>query len=299
MNFCHVINDRYVNNLIVLMSSIFENCKGDHCFYILSNGLKNENEKKIQQFAEKNFSKVFLIMVDDSCLKNVPLKRKDFDKTPYYKLLLPLLLPENVNRILYMDVDMIVLKDLTALYMVDFNGAALAAVPDPLVNTRDLNYLKKMQVNLQKGQRYFNSGLILFNIELMRSIYCLEDALNYIEKNGSTFKFHDQEVLNGLFLNNYKQLPEIYNYLTVYRSIPDLLHYLMKIKKDILPNIVVLHYANPTKPWKKNYIGKYEEYFWKYAKVSPIYDNIRINEKNSIVEQVKALYNTLKRKIIK
>ena len=50
MNFCHVINDRYVNNLIVLMSSIFENCKGDHCFYILSNGLKNENEKKIQQF---------------------------------------------------------------------------------------------------------------------------------------------------------------------------------------------------------------------------------------------------------
>ena len=72
MNFCHVINDRYVNNLIVLMSSIFENCKGDHCFYILSNGLKNENEKKIQQFAEKNFSKVFLIMVDDSCLKNVP-----------------------------------------------------------------------------------------------------------------------------------------------------------------------------------------------------------------------------------
>ena len=59
MNFCHVINDRYVNNLIVLMSSIFENCKGDHCFYILSNGLKNENEKKSNNLQKKTFLKFF------------------------------------------------------------------------------------------------------------------------------------------------------------------------------------------------------------------------------------------------
>ena len=295
MNICFVVNDIYVNNMLVLITSIFSNTVGSHNFYILTNGLTIKNREIINEFVNKNNSVATIIDVDDKCLDGVPLKRKDFNKTPYYKLLIPEVLPKNVDRVLYMDVDMIVKNDLQDLYSVDLEDRLFAAVPDPLVNVRDPEYLKKLNFN-DSADKYFNSGLILFSLKQFRRVYSIEEALIYIEKNGSTFKFHDQEVLNGMYGKQYKQLDEKYNYLTIFRGFKDLFVYLI-CGKSYLKNIVVLHYANATKPWKRNYIGKFEKEFWRYAELSPIYNEIHDNRKNSCKEQFIFLLSVIKRKM--
>jgi len=297
MNFCFVVNDAYVNHLVVLLTSIFTNNPGKHNMYVLTNGISSKSICLLQEYIVQNNSELHVIEVDDSCLDGVPLKRKDFNKTPYYKLLLPQELPCSIDRILYMDVDMVVKKDLLELYQTDFQGKYLAAVPDPLVNSRDMAYLQKFHVDLEAGDRYFNSGLILFNLTLFREKYRVSNALNYIKENGSTFKFHDQEVLNGLFLKEYIQLKEKYNYLTVFRGIRDMALYCFGMQKKISTKIYILHYANPTKPWKQNYIGKYEKEFWKYAEISPVYNELKANRRNSIIEQGKALAASIRRKM--
>lgn len=299
MNFCFVLNDKYVKNLFVLLTSVFSTNPGSHKLYVLTSGIKEDNIIKLKKYVEANKSIINVIKVDDSCLVNVPLKRKDFDKTPYYKLLLPIELPQEINRVLYMDVDIVVRGSLEELYNTNMSDKYFAAVPDPLVNARDPEHLRKIGVNLDKGERYFNSGVILFNLEEMRKNYTIDVALDYIRKNGATFKFHDQEVLNGLYFRNYCQLEEKYNYLTVYRSITDMVSYCAGNQKDIERDIIIFHYANPTKPWNRDYIGKYENLFWKYAELSPSYDLMKCNRRNSIVEQGKALLRTVRRKISK
>lgn len=297
MNLCFVVNNAYVNVLIVLLTSIFDNTSEFCNCYVLTKNMGVENRCKLFNFVGFHYATMNIIDVDDSNLEGVPLKRKDFDKTPYYKLLFAEYLPKTINKILYMDVDMIVNKDISLLYNIDISSYVLAAVPDPLVNVRDKEYLKKMNVNIEAGERYFNSGLILFNLDYLRKKYNIDIALRYICIHGATFKFHDQEVLNGLFLKEYLQLEQKFNYLTVYRGILDLVRYISGIQRKTEKEIAIFHYANPTKPWKRNYIGKYEIYFWKYARLSPVYYELKKNEKNSILEQINALLNIIRRRI--
>lgn len=298
MDFCFVVNNKYITPLIVTLESIIENNSGVHRFFLITSELEQKNIKRVVEFSSSVGCKAEVIKVDDTCLENVPILRGDFNKTPYYKLLLPLYLPNDVEKILYMDVDVIVEKNLEELFSIDLENHFFAAVPDPFINERDKEYVKSLGIDLDKGERYFNSGVILFNMCIFREKYKLEDALKYIEENGSKFKFHDQEVLNGMYFKDYLQLEETYNYLTVFRGKNDLVQWLFKGRKQ-LEKQSILHYANSFKPWGSSYLGKYENIYWKYAQKSPVYCEIEKNEKKAVFQQLRAMLIIISRKVKK
>ena len=229
--------------------------------------------------------------MNDDCLGDVPILRNDFNKTPYYKLLIPELIPKNIDRILYLDVDIVVNGSIKELYNLDIKDNFFAAAADFIINKKDIEYKKRL--GMGKNDNYFNSGVILFDMEKFRQEYTLDKALKYIKINGHQFKFHDQEVLNGMYFKQCYMLDNIYNYITMFTSPLDLVKYytidLWKDNKNIL-----IHFAN-LKPWNTNYIGKYENYFWKYAQLSPVYNELKKFEKNSTVD----IISTLSVKIIK
>lgn len=298
MNFAFVINNNYVNQMIVTATSICINNAGNHNFYIFTSDISASNMAKINDQLGKYKCKSIIITVDDRCLDGVPILRNDFNKTPYYKLLIPIYLPLDVERILYLDADMIVDKSITEMYNLDLDEYYFAAVPDIIRNEKDKEYLKKLGINYEKGERYFNSGLILFNMERFRKYYKIEDALEYIQKNGATFKYHDQEVLNGLFFKNYFQLDEKYNRFTGFHSVVEILVHILKIDRSEFKNTVVFHYAN-LKPWNDDYIGKWENVYWKYAKQSTAYSDLQVNYRNNLNSQLNALVKRLRRKFLK
>lgn len=296
MNFCFVVNDKYVTPLFVTLQSIIENNSGFHRFFVITSGLVRENIDRIIRYAQSHDCEAEVIKVDDTCLGNVPILRDDFNRTPYYKLLLPIYLPQNVDKVLYLDVDTVVNKNLEELFTIELGGNYFAAVPDPFINKRDISYVKSLGMTPELGERYFNSGVILFNMCIFREAYKLNDALTYIKNNGAKFRFHDQEVLNGLYFKNYIQLDETYNYLTVFRGLADMIHWLLSGKKKPARQCI-LHYANSYKPWNSAYLGKYENEYWKYASNSPAYHEIQKNERKSMENQINALIAIAKRKI--
>ena len=85
----------------------------------------------------------------------------------FYRLVLPEILPEEIERILYLDVDIVVNHSLKELYHTEFDGNALCACPEPFSGIGVFQYRDEMfQEHVREGFTYFNSGVLLMNLKL-------------------------------------------------------------------------------------------------------------------------------------
>ena len=127
----------------------------------------------------------------------------------------------------------------------------------------DLEYKTRL---MKPENTYFNSGVLLIDMKVLRKIYDWKRIQKYIESEGKNFRFHDQEVLNAIFNDNVKIIDEKYNYLTMYRHLGDLINYFLHYKKDdTTRKVVVIHYAlSGNKPWMPLYRGKFLANYWKF-----------------------------------
>ena len=109
----------------------------------------------------------------------------------YARLLLPTLLPPDVPRALYLDVDILVLKDLNALRQVDLHGAVVGAVSDLWVR----GDAEGGSSNVPRVGAYFNAGVLLIDLARWRAERVSERALDYLRRHPST-PYSDQDALN-------------------------------------------------------------------------------------------------------
>ena len=104
------------------------------------------------------------------------------DTCAYYRLKLPVLLP-NLNRIIHIDSDTLILKDLMELYTLNFNGKYILGRLDILVN--ELDFLG-IQTNT-----YINTGILLFDLYNLRKNNYVDKFMNYIkEHNNVEYLYH-------------------------------------------------------------------------------------------------------------
>ncbi|MSE04380.1 glycosyltransferase, partial (plasmid) [Lactobacillus salivarius] len=168
-------------------------------------------------------------------------KENDLPTEAYFRLLLPDLLP-NVKRILYLDVDMLVLNDLGILYRTDLGNSVLGVVRDfPFTN--DKNSWSYLLLG-ESGDRYFNSGMLLMNLALMRENNIVEKFMKFILKTSQHYFLGDQDAFNVFFFYNVKLLEDKYNYIVENQKI------LQKVNFDV----VIMHFCgfSDPKPWKLN-----------------------------------------------
>lgn len=106
-------------------------------------------------------------------------------KQAYYRFSLGELLP-NLNKIIYLDTDTIILKDLTNFYNLNFNGKIILG--QVTINNK----------NKQYGYYKINSGILLLNLKGMRKIHMEKKVLNIIN-SGFKARYHDQALINKYF----------------------------------------------------------------------------------------------------
>ncbi len=165
-------------------------------------------------------------------------KENDLPTEAYFRLLLPELLPD-VKRILYLDVDMLVLDNLGELYRTDLGNNILGVVRDfPFTN--DKNSWSYFLLG-EFGNRYFNSGMLLMDLVAMRGNNIVSRFMEFILKTSQHYLLGDQDAFNIFFFYNVKILEDKYNYIAENQKI---------LQKTNL-KVVVMHYcgySNP-KPW--------------------------------------------------
>lgn len=208
-------------------------------------------------------SKLFPILIDDSVFDNAPEFWGTTSKETYFKLLIPEVIPKEIDRLLYIDVDIIINGEIRGLYNTDLKGKLLAVHEDYFVNRFELEH--KKELGLGENGLYFNAGVMLFNLEKFRKIYDKQKIFDYIDKNKAIIKYHDQDIFNGLFNSDIIVYGEEYNSFSKYKNMLDYVKYHLGIrgKKN------VIHYAG-LKPWNDRYFGKYYKLFWKYAEIAGV-----------------------------
>lgn len=226
--------------------------------YILNSDLNDNDIDNLKNIVNEDNLNIISLKVNEHDFKDL-LVSGYISKSAYYRILASELLPETVDRVLYLDCDIIINGSIKELYYEDFEDNYLIACEDKVISCSDEKVYSNLSLDINKD-KYFNSGAILFNIKAIRQISDFKNKLfKYIEENNNKFIFHDQDILNGFFKDKVK-FADYFIYNNIVKWITN-----KNDLKKAYEKTVVFHYADKWKPWKYNYIGYADEIFWKYA----------------------------------
>lgn len=265
MNILVAVNDNYVYPLLVMLESLYKTNTWEPIkVYLLYSNLTKKHIRMIEKITTINSNSLSAIYVkeDVECLP-----ARGFSAETYYRLFAFKYLPSDVDRILFLDPDMIVCDSLKSIYEKQFHNFFVYAVPD-----KEDDQIKKTRkvFSIDKKYKYVNSGFQLMNIKEIRNQVSYMELNRFILNNADRLPYLDQDVLNILFMDKIGYIDEKYNFdcrfhiNTALEKVQYLIEkYLLSFKNDK----VVLHYKGKSKPWNKGYTGKYQNYFLKYAKL--------------------------------
>lgn len=253
INLLVTLNEAYLPYLnTLLFSAVYHNPDTYFTVYLLHTSIRREATEKTNAILGTS-GRLVMIEADGHGLDKAPTTDR-FPKEMYYRIFAAKYLPENVDRVLYLDPDIIVNGSLAELYDIPLDGYYFAAASH---NGRMTRFINGKRLRLQKKAPYINSGVLLMNLELLRREQKYENVFAYIEKKGSKLLLPDQDVLSGLYGERiFKLSAYIYNMTDrLYRY--DRIFGKRRKFEWYKENSVIFHYCGKNKPWKKNYSGAF------------------------------------------
>lgn len=208
----------------------------------------------------------------------------------YYRLFIPELM-KDYHKVIYIDGDTVILKDIVDLYHHNIEDVYVGAVRDyNIIRDMSISFRHHVQQTLQmdNADEYFNSGVLVMNLDMIRRDFSLPFLMEQAELKGR--KHHDQDVLNCLFYGRVCFLPPKYNSMwqneELYTSVENGI--------EAIYHPVIIHYTGSCKPWMKCGVFKgASALFWKYAVTCPYAEEIKnickVDCKKNIVNYHKEL----------
>lgn len=179
------------------------------------------------------------IGIEDT-FKNAVIPIEHITEPAFYRLLLPELIDQ--KKMLYLDSDIVVCRDLAELYDIDIDNYELGGVISPSYVTMT-DYAEK--IGIPSTKRYINSGVLLLNLEQMRKDKFTEEVLKLINLS---FFAPDQDIINRVAYDKIKLLPYKYNMSPALSECLDC--FAKNEVEEALTQPVILHYKYPEKPWE-------------------------------------------------
>ena len=261
-------DDAFTEHCGVLMVSVCEN-KGESPihFHLLTNGIKLSNERALRGIAKRYGQSISIYRVNENDLKDCPIQKNDrVSIVAYFRILLPVILPEFIRKVLYLDCDILVLKDLEDLWNMDIERFSAGVVMDQ--QGQDIRKFNNLEYDIALG--YFNSGVMLINLNYWRVNNITAEVLEYINNNPEKLKCWDQDALNYVLKDSKLDLPLRFNDQDeFYWKDPLLARKYWAEMYDAVKNPVILHYNGSIKPWHKECTHPDKELYQEYKSLSP------------------------------
>lgn len=278
MNIMIAANSKYLFPTIVMLDSLFSSNEEAIDVYLLYSDMKVDEIRRLCLFAESYPNKrIVPVRIEEKYTRG--LFPAVLSIEAYYRILGMELVPKSLDRILYLDVDMIIKKSLKDFYDIDLNHKALAACKDIYAYVYGVADSNLKRCEMPASEVYFNSGVMLYNLEYLRENQCMKQILEFVYENHARLTYMDQDALNHIlhgkirFVDwNRYNCPPVW-YICAKKDVENGC-YQPYSKKELeeneidaeqcldmtsafYDNAAVIHYIGETKPWIPNRVSSH------------------------------------------
>ena len=194
----------------------------------MAKDLSTINKKQFEQLAQLYSVNIYIYEINIDTLAKLPTQTH-LPIATYFRFILPLIL-DNVDKLFYIDADIICLQNADDLFNINLNNNIIGAVPD----LSWMNKKRNKTLNLQ-NHIYFNAGMLIINIDKWNNFNTFAKVLQAIQNEPQKFRYLDQDALNLILTNHIQYLDTKFNCIDI-NSIEQ-------------KNIILLHFAAHPKPW--------------------------------------------------
>lgn len=270
----------YFPFLEVSLYSLIEHLSSEKTYqiFILSDDLNREEVASLSSYLKEEFSlkrfSIELKKAEENITENKLFYTEiHVSKATYLRFYIPSLFSE-FNKVLYLDCDLIFFDSVEFLLNFDIEGYCLAAVQDLreeiaravelTVSGRNWKIYLEKELGMRQNDKYYQAGVLLFNIAKCRSENFLTQCLNRLLQVRRPI-LSDQDIINSAMRGKIKQLPDVWN--VEYQISSEFLRggcsqgmELIRRFKVAREKVKILHYASSVKPW--NNIDDPDMFYW-------------------------------------
>ena len=281
MNIVYSSSDVYSPIAGVSMISLFENNKDadEINVYLIDNNISTENKERFSRLAQ-NYGRniIFIPQPDLNKELGFEIHVGRWNISTFFRLFLCTILPENIERCLYLDCDTVIRHSLKELWSMDLKDKVVAAVDD----CRSDRY--KTELGLSADSTYTNNGVLLIDLKSWREMNVEKDFYEFIRNHNGDITYVDQGVLNGVLAKQglVQVIHTKYDAMTIFFDFnyKDLLrvrkpeHHLSKQEyNETVTDPYIIHYTScfmsGTRPWNEKNNHPFVGDYLKYKEMSP------------------------------
>lgn len=276
------------NHFVVLMSALLKSIEENHQtsemidLYIVSDNISKTNKSKLINSIVRNKINLIWIPIEEALPQQfkIPRDKSSFPLNVYLRLCIPYFIPKEINKTIYLDVDMVVLSDISELWHTDIGNFNLAAVTDlsGVVSSTWGGIPNYKELGLNPQSKYLNAGLMVIRPQEWRKLNITAQAFDCAANNAAYLNFAEQYTLNVVFNENWFELDPSWNW---FANVPN-------------TNPHLIHFTG-LKPIYKGYSGEasFKELFFKYLKQTE-WKNYQ--PRSDFFSNLKKAYNKIQKK---
>ena len=260
------LDENYLPQLRVMLYSASLNNPGvNFRVFLLHRGFSAEQLSSLSRQLEALDMELRAVRVDERLFESAPVM-KQYPQEMYYRLLAAQLLPEDMDRVLYLDPDILVINPLTPLWRLDM-GSKLFAAAAHTGMTELANNVNRLRLGTERD--YFNSGVLLIDLARCRAEVNPEEIFSYVSEHAEELLLPDQDILNALYSSRILELDDaLWNY-----DARNFKNYLMRSNgaadmEWVIENTAVLHFCGRAKPWKPHYRHRFGMLYLHYEQLT-------------------------------
>lgn len=267
------VDDRYSRQCAVMLTSLLENNPDDVInIHVVTTYLTSASKRLLEAIVQRKYEcRLVIHKVDETLLSYCPTRKNDYvSVTAYLRCFLPAILPASVHKVLYLDSDLVVLDKIRMLWDVDLTGKALAAVedsgsgnPEPLIRLR-----------LPDNYTYFNSGVMVINLNYWRENNVLKKLMQYLKGFPERISENDQDLLNVCLWKSRILLPLRWNMQSGFlMKRPACRPYAAVKSREEVRHTVIAHFVGKKKPWHRNCANPFASEYNRYLEMTEFTDS--------------------------
>ncbi len=270
-------DNHYMPLLAGLIKSIEVNHKTEEHihFFILDDGITRKNKTRLTDSVSPKIFTLHWVPMDQviPAGMSIPYDNSSYPLIIHMRMFIPYFIPKEYEKVIYMDVDMIVNDDISKLWNTDLEGFTIAAIIDVRIRKFGNSHAVEnyRELGFAPETKYFNTGLILMNTLQWRKDDLTPKIFQCIEENRKFANYPDQYGLNVVFANNWLEIDTKWSWSA----------------EEWNPDASLIHFIW-RKPIYKTYMfdKRYQDMFYQYLRLTKWVDFVPISETKRLIKKI-------------